>query len=1254
MRSSSSYNASSFDLVMNAQTAVNWEMDNEIARARPDSIEVEDYLYGTVNEFSTDALLWGAAMVEPYDKVVDPNDPSNFYTSVVDYQGQKTCGASGSATCAVNIYEWGQGTLGGSIDQTHMDYINAGAGQGAISVLEPMLNLQYFGILNNSYFALAEFDNGSLNGNTAKLWGNTVDMGGATNNVRPAFLALSLMNQSIIGPMYSCPITNNAIYNFAGNPENGSGPPPGMLELNNVPYLYAFCFQNGNNRSLVLVNTDLANSHTLAFSGTNTPSGAVVQRRYAPSSLDDMNETHSGTLTNKAQATVALSTTALSSPTSLTLPPYSVTALDYTAGGSQEAQTATPSISPAGGSYATPVSVTISDTTSGATIYYTTNGTAPTTSSAKYTGPITVSSTGTVQAIAEASGDSTSAVASAAYTITPVVATPAFSPGGGSYTGAQSITISDATSGAAIYYTTNGGTPTTSSTRYTGAITVSASETLQAVAVLAGSTNSKVASATYTIGSSSAGLPNFPSGFTTTMLKTNGTAEVTGGALQLTSGLLNQAGSAWYTAKVPINNFTSDFTFQLQNAVADGFTFTIQNAANGTAALGGDRSDLGYGGIGSSVAIKFDLYNNAGEGPDSTGTYVNGATPTMPASDLSSDGIDLHSGDTFHAHIVYDGNTLTLSLTDTNTGAVATRQFSINIPAAVGATTAYVGFTGATGGYFSTQQILNWTFSNSTIPPIVATPAFSPAGGTFATAQSVTITDSTKGATIYYTTDGSSPTNSSTVYQKAFAVSSTETIRAIAVASGFTNSDIASATYAIGASGNLPDYPSGMSSSMLALNGSALLENGGLWLTSGALMQAGSAWYSAKVPITTFNTSFTFQLLNATADGFTFTIQGDSAGTGTLGANRDGLGYAGINNSVALKFDLFDNSGEGPDSTGVYLNGAVPTVPASDLSSSGIDLHSGDVLQAQVVYNGTTLTLTLTDTKTKAVATREFTVDIPSTIGSDSAYVGFTGATGGFASTQEILNWTFSNVIPQSTAAVKTPASTSSPKASTATTSGVTKDVMTAAASPAAAVGISSSLLSTNGSAAVNSGAIQLTSGKSSQVGSAWYTVKIPVDHFSTDFNFRMLNATGNGLTFTLQNDNSGIWALGQSGDKLGSAGISNSFALRFNLDPDANKGSSATGVYLNGVEPAGVTLNLGSEGAKLQSGDVYHAHVTYDGDILSLTLTDTKTGVAFSQKVSVNIPAAVGGNTAYAGFTGGTGISETTHQILNWTLAKQ
>ena len=73
-------------------------------------------------------------------------------------------------------------------------------------------------------------------------------------------------------------------------------------------------------------------------------------------------------------------------------------------------------------------------------------------------------------------------------------------------------------------------------------------------------------------------------------------------------------------------------------------TFTIQNKTPSSVGQGG--GGLGYGpdapsgppGIGKSIAVKFDLYNNAGEGPDSTGLYMNGASPTTPSIDLTKNG----------------------------------------------------------------------------------------------------------------------------------------------------------------------------------------------------------------------------------------------------------------------------------------------------------------------------------------------------------------------------------------------------------------------------------------------------------------------------------------------------------------------------------------------------------------------------------------------------------------------------------------
>jgi hypothetical protein len=87
--------------------------------------------------------------------------------------------------------------------------------------------------------------------------------------------------------------------------------------------------------------------------------------------------------------------------------------------------------------------------------------------------------------------------------------------------------------------------------------------------------------------------------------------------------------------------------------------------------------------------------------------------------------------------------------------------------------------------------------SNNTTTQAAATPVISPVGGTFTAAQSVTITDSTASATIYYTTDGTTPTTSSTQYTGAISVATSETIEAIAVASGYNTSSTASESFTI-------------------------------------------------------------------------------------------------------------------------------------------------------------------------------------------------------------------------------------------------------------------------------------------------------------------------------------------------------------------------------------------------------------------------------------------------------------------------
>jgi hypothetical protein len=202
------------------------------------------------------------------------------------------------------------------------------------------------------------------------------------------------------------------------------------------------------------------------------------------------------------------------------------------------------------------------------------------------------------------------------------------------------------------------------------------------------------------------------------------------------------------------------------------------------------------------------------------------------------------------------------------------------------------------------------------------------------------------------------------------------------------------------------------SSSLLTFNGSAKVNGTALELTDGHTSEAGSAFSTSQVDITHFNTQFSFQLSagSNTADGFTFCIQ--TAGNTAQGSMGGGLGYQGMATSVCVKFDLYNNSGEGNDSTGLFTDGAPPTTPSIDLTNTGIDLHSGDQINVSMTYDGTTLTVTETDPTVNKTATQSYTINISNTVGSGTAFVGFTGGTGGLTAVQNILNWTYTSTSP--------------------------------------------------------------------------------------------------------------------------------------------------------------------------------------------------------------------------------------------------
>lgn len=204
--------------------------------------------------------------------------------------------------------------------------------------------------------------------------------------------------------------------------------------------------------------------------------------------------------------------------------------------------------------------------------------------------------------------------------------------------------------------------------------------------------------------------PNFGQGFTAQGLQLNGGAAIVGSRLRLTDAHTDQMRSTYWNQKVNVRTFRTQFSFQFTNPDADGFTFVIQNQGLNAVAQGGGGSSLGYEGITSSVAVKFDIYGGGAES-NSTGLYTNGARPTTPFTPITG-GANLRSGHVFDVNLSYDGQTLNLTLTDHSTGVSFSNGYQVNIPGTVGGDQAYVGFTGATGALTATQEILTWTYNS--------------------------------------------------------------------------------------------------------------------------------------------------------------------------------------------------------------------------------------------------------------------------------------------------------------------------------------------------------------------------------------------------------------------------------------------------------------------------------------------------------------------------------------------------------------
>lgn len=177
-----------------------------------------------------------------------------------------------------------------------------------------------------------------------------------------------------------------------------------------------------------------------------------------------------------------------------------------------------------------------------------------------------------------------------------------------------------------------------------------------------------------------------------------------------------------------------------------------------------------------------------------------------------------------------------------------------------------------------------------------------------------------------------------------------------------------------------------------------------LELTQGKFNEARSAFLRAPAWIRDFTASFTYQDVGANgADGMVLVLQNSPVGPFAVGGAGGGLGFNGITPSAGIIFNIY-----GPNVIGVAFraNGATGT-PYSP--TTPVNFANGYPINVVVDYRQGLLTLTLTDTVTLATFTTSVALDLPTLLGGDTAYVGFTGATGAVASRQRISDFFFAS-----------------------------------------------------------------------------------------------------------------------------------------------------------------------------------------------------------------------------------------------------
>ena len=412
---------------------------------------------------------------------------------------------------------------------------------------------------------------------------------------------------------------------------------------------------------------------------------------------------------------------------------------------------ARPTFTPNGGNFEESVEVTLACATEDAAIYYTLNGETPTTESTLYAGPFTLEETTTVKAIAVKEGMTNSAVAEATFTkVVPTAATPTITPNGGNFEESVEVSLACETADASIYYTLDGTEPTAESTLYEAAFTLTETTTVKAIAVKEGLANSAVAEATFT---------KVEPPVVVNYTRITSLDQLQDGAKVIIASRYDDDETHYYVAPTRITGKLNGVAVTVDNSIistdVDTIVWTVSIEGDNYRFVNAADANLGYG---------------------SSTNFSSSQNQDWNVAEFTAQGlVDNCSG---------------YKITNVST----LNESSVRAVAFKSGTNVFGAYATSNANSDEYNFALDFFVDLGDNIPTVATPVFTPAAGYYEEAQNVTITCATEGATIYYTTDGTVPTNASTQYTEAIAVSHNTTIKAIAYV-GEEYSFVATARY---------------------------------------------------------------------------------------------------------------------------------------------------------------------------------------------------------------------------------------------------------------------------------------------------------------------------------------------------------------------------------------------------------------------------------------------------------------------------